>query len=85
MLLPLRAQVQKAAARKESGEKRMLLRTGIAEIVAYIDPGTGGVVLQVLVAALAGVGFFFRRTLARVFSAFRRTPKDEPSSNPPNE
>jgi hypothetical protein len=48
--------------------------------IAYIDPGTGGILLQFLIAALVGAGFYFRRGLKKVASLFskRKTePKDE--------
>jgi hypothetical protein len=32
-------------------------------IVAYIDPGSGSMILQVLLAGLLAVPFFFRRTI----------------------
>jgi hypothetical protein len=32
-------------------------------ILAYIDPGSGSMILQVLLAGLLAVPFFFRRTI----------------------
>lgn len=37
------------------------------EILGYIDPATGALVLQVIVAAVLGAGFFFRRLLLSPF------------------
>jgi hypothetical protein len=39
-------------------------------ILGYIDPGTGGVVLQLLLAAMVGVIYRFRRFLAKLFKSF---------------
>jgi hypothetical protein len=33
--------------------------------LAYIDPGLGSVLIQLLIGGVAGAAFFFRRTLAR--------------------
>ncbi|MBU1694979.1 MAG: hypothetical protein KKC51_13580 [Verrucomicrobia bacterium] len=44
--------------------------------LAYIDPGTGGMILQLVMAALVGAGLFFRRSIARVFSIFLRKKSD---------
>lgn len=41
-------------------------------VFAYIDPGSGSLVIQALIAALVGVPFFFRRQIGRLVSAFRR-------------
>ena len=46
-------------------------------VTAYIDPGTGGVVLQLLIAALVGVGFYFRRAVKKVVSWILRKPADD--------
>ena len=48
-------------------------------VVAYIDPGTGGIVLQMLVAAVIGVGVFFRQ---RIAALFRRKPAPSPPASP---
>jgi len=54
---------------------------------AYIDPGTGSIVLQMILAAVAGGVFFFRNAVARFFGFFRggsgavgRTPYNSPST-----
>lgn len=38
----------------------------------YIDPGSGSLVIQAVIAALIAVPFFFKRQLARVVSVVRR-------------
>jgi len=32
--------------------------------LAYLDPGTGSMIIQAVVAAIAGVGIFARKTIA---------------------
>ncbi|HUG47471.1 MAG TPA: hypothetical protein VMP67_03560 [Candidatus Limnocylindria bacterium] len=39
---------------------------------AYIDPGSGSLVIQAVIAALVAAPFFFKRQLARVASVARR-------------
>jgi hypothetical protein len=38
---------------------------------AYIDPGTGSLVIQAIIASLVALPFFFKRQLARVVSVVR--------------
>jgi hypothetical protein len=50
----------------------------------YIDPGSGGYLVQVLIAAVLGIGFFFK-SIGRFFknawwyikSLFKRSPKNQ--------
>ena len=39
--------------------------------LAYIDPGTGTLILQVIIAAVTGMMIFFRQTVGRFFGFFR--------------
>lgn len=48
-------------------------------IPAYIDPGSGSLVIQALIASLVALPFFFRRQLERVVAVIRRDG-DEVSS-----
>ena len=43
--------------------------------VAYLDPGSGAVLLQLLLGIVIGLGISFRRAIARVFGIFRRGGK----------
>ena len=45
--------------------------------LAYIDPGTGSLVLQMLIAGIVGALAFFRGAIFRFFGFFRRSKKDE--------
>jgi hypothetical protein len=48
----------------------------------YIDPGSGSMVLQLLLSMAVGAAFTFRRALARVGGLFRlhRPSGDDPAS-----
>ena len=41
--------------------------------LAYIDPGSGSLLLQLLVGSIIGAGIVFRQTITRVFRVFRRS------------
>ena len=46
-------------------------------VFAYIDPGSGSLVIQALIAGLVAVPIFFRRQISRFVSALRG--RDEPA------
>jgi hypothetical protein len=48
-------------------------------LLAYIDPGSGYIVLQAIAAAFIGGLAYFRHTIARVFRRLRRRRDDAPS------
>jgi hypothetical protein len=52
---------------------------------AYIDPGTGSMLLQVIGAGIAGAIFYFRELRIKVMSLFSRNqaPSAEDASEPP--
>ncbi len=56
---------------------------GTAE--AYIDPGTGSMLLQVIGAGIAGAIFYFRELRIKVLSLFsrRQAPAADDASEPP--
>ncbi len=41
-------------------------------ILSYIDPGSGSIVLQLVVGSVVGLGLFFRQSVVRVLRLFRR-------------
>lgn len=50
----------------------------------YIDPGTGSIILQSLIAAILGVLIFFRDAVKRVFKfifAGKAKPADAPAAD----
>lgn len=42
-------------------------------VLAYIDPGSGSLVIQAVIAAVVAVPFFFRTQLGRLARAVRRS------------
>ena len=52
---------------------------------AYIDPGTGSMLLQMAGAGIAGAIFYFRELRMKLISMFtrRETPAAEDGSDPP--
>ncbi len=40
-------------------------------VLAYIDPGSGSLVVQALIAGLVAVPIFFRRQISRVIGTLR--------------
>ena len=47
----------------------------------YIDPGSGGYLVQIIAAAVVGIAFFFRNIKLYIMSFFTRGKK--PKDNPP--
>lgn len=41
-------------------------------LLAYVDPASGSILLQLLLGAAVGVFVFFRRNLGRLVGLFRR-------------
>lgn len=44
---------------------------------AYLDPGTGSMIVQLIIAGIAGVGCTFAVWKDKVISFFKKGPKDE--------
>lgn len=53
----------------------------MTQILAYLDPGTGSILLQAVVAAALGAGFAFRTFIGSIFSRFRRGKGEEEKSD----
>jgi len=45
--------------------------------MAYIDPGSGAIVLQLLMAVVLGASVYFRRAIARVLGIGQRRKEKE--------
>ena len=54
-------------------------------LLAYIDPGSGSMLLQVILAGLLAVPFFFRRTVAGVWHRIRGDGDDAADAPKPVE
>jgi hypothetical protein len=49
-------------------------------VFGYIDPGTGSLLIQAIVAALVAIPFFFRRSIRAFFSRpHHRGPPEPPA------
>ena len=46
------------------------LRSAISLMAAYLDPGSGSLLIQLLITALVGVGFFLRTRWEKVKNFF---------------
>ena len=42
-------------------------------MISYIDPGSGTILLQLLIGSLIGAGLYFRQGLGRLLHLFRRS------------
>ena len=54
-------------------------------LFAYIDPGSGSMLLQVVLAGLLAIPFFFRRTVADVWHRVRGNGDDVADARPPTD
>ena len=54
-------------------------------LLAYLDPGSGALVLQLVLAALLTAGVYFRRILLMPFSIFRKSQRTPPEDEPPRD
>jgi hypothetical protein len=50
-------------------------------LLAYIDPGSGSLIIQALIAGVVAIPFFFRQQIGRFVRAVRRTDSTETPSN----
>jgi hypothetical protein len=50
-------------------------------ILAYIDPGSGSLLLQAILAAALSVPFFFRRTIGNAMNRLRRGSRRDTASD----
>lgn len=46
-------------------------------ILLYVDPGSGGYLIQMLIAAILGALFYFKNLWWRIKSFFTKPPKKE--------
>jgi hypothetical protein len=45
--------------------------------IAYLDPGSGSVILQVLIASLVGIGFALRGYWGKIKKLFNKDAREE--------
>ena len=46
-------------------------------LLAYIDPGSGSLIIQAVIASIIAIPFFFRHQIGRLTKAVRRQPDPE--------
>lgn len=44
---------------------------------AYLDPGTGSIVVQALIGVIAGGAFIFKNTIRRILPKFRKAGQQD--------
>lgn len=49
----------------------------MADVLLYLDPGSGSYLVQIIAAAAMGVVFFFKNIKLYLLSLFRRSPKNQ--------
>ena len=49
-------------------------------ILAYLDPGSGSLLMQVILGGLAGIATIFVTLRRRITGLFSRRPKKEPTT-----
>jgi hypothetical protein len=57
------------------------MKTNYSSLLAYIDPGTGSFLLQMLIAGIVGAVAYFRKA---VFGLFHRNKANEPDAEGPH-
>jgi hypothetical protein len=50
-------------------------------LLAYIDPGSGSLIIQVVIATLVAIPIFFRTQIARVLHAVRGDKETETTAD----
>jgi hypothetical protein len=56
----------------------------LASASAYVDPGTGSMIIQVVIAAIVGAGAFLGAFWRKIFRR-HRDPDDEPAGKSPSD
>jgi hypothetical protein len=50
--------------------------------LAYIDPGSGSLIIQAVIATIVAIPFFFRQQIGRFVRTVRRTDSTETTETP---
>ncbi len=53
----------------------------MTHLLAYIDPGSGSLIIQAAIAAVIAIPIFFRTQIARIVQTFRGPKKDETAAD----
>lgn len=57
-----------------------VLNSPVAKAQAYLDPGSGSFILQILIASLVGIGFALRGYWGKLIGLFRKKGGNEEAS-----
>ena len=49
-------------------------------LIGYLDPGSGSIIIQVIIASLAGIGFLIRSNWQKIKDLFSKNSEDEPDN-----
>jgi hypothetical protein len=52
------------------------------DLLAYIDPGSGSLIIQAVIATIVAVPFFFRQQIGRFVRTVRRTDTPPATQEP---
>jgi hypothetical protein len=53
--------------------------------LAYIDPGSGSLIIQALIASVVAIPFFFRQQIARLVRVVRRGGSENDAATQPRD
>lgn len=56
--------------------------SSLSLIMAYLDPGSGSILIQLLVSVLIGVGIFFRARFGKLKNIFGKKTEEPAEDNP---
>ena len=65
-----------------SGRQLLVLIGTLNKDLAYLDPGSGSFILQILLATLLASLFFFKSFWRKVFGYFKKSSPEDPSETP---
>jgi hypothetical protein len=54
-------------------------------LLLYVDPGSGGYLIQAIIAAVLGAAFYFRTAWWRFKSFFSKKKEQDPESDEPKD
>ena len=58
---------------------------GLMDFLAYIDPGSGSLIIQAVIASVVAIPFFFRQQIGRLLRTVRRGESDSSPATPPTD
>ena len=53
----------------------------MTDVLAYIDPGSGSLIIQVVIATIVAIPLFFRSQIARIVGTVRGRKEDAPAAD----